>query len=69
MGKGMDENGHRDPGLAPDCSPLGVELGWVGMQLKRLGRRGMAVEIGVVDKRRREGVVRCSSWKVSLARL
>ncbi|WWD19640.1 hypothetical protein CI109_104102 [Kwoniella shandongensis] len=44
---------------------LGVELPWVGMQVKRLGRRHMSFEIGFVDTRGREGVVRCSSFKKS----
>jgi len=45
--------------------PLGIELEWMGLQLKRLGRREMSLEIGIVDSRGREGVVRCSSFQVS----
>ncbi|KAK8853224.1 hypothetical protein IAR55_003926 [Kwoniella newhampshirensis] len=45
--------------------PLGVELHWLGMQLKTLGRREMSFEIGLLDSRGREGVVRCSSFKKS----
>jgi hypothetical protein len=44
--------------------PLGIELGWVGLQVRRLGRREFAFEIGLVDTKGREGVVRCSSFKV-----
>ncbi|OCF44640.1 hypothetical protein I317_01527 [Kwoniella heveanensis CBS 569] len=43
--------------------PLGVELPWLGMQVKRLGRRDMSFEVGVVDSRGREGVIRFSSFK------
>lgn len=46
--------------------PLGVELPWIGMQVKRLSRRELSFEVGVVDSRGREGVIRCSSYKVSL---
>jgi len=46
------------------AGPLGVELEWIGLQLKRLGRREMGFEIGIVDRRGREGVVRCSSFQV-----
>jgi hypothetical protein len=44
--------------------PLGIELGWVGLQVRRLGRREFAFEIGLVDTKGREGIVRCSSFKV-----
>lgn len=44
--------------------PLGVEVGWVGMQLRRLGRREFTIEAGFVDSKGREGVVRCSTFKV-----
>lgn len=47
-----------------DREPLGVELPWVGIQAKRLGRRGMSFEFGVVDTKGREGVIRISSYKV-----
>lgn len=43
---------------------MGVELPYVGVQFKRLGKRGLALEIVVEDQRGREGVVRLSSWKV-----
>ena len=46
------------------CDPLGVELQWVGMQVKRLGRREMSFEIGILDSRGREGIIRCSSFQV-----
>ncbi|GFZ48736.1 hypothetical protein JCM24511_06485 [Saitozyma sp. JCM 24511] len=45
--------------------PLGIELGWVGLQVRRLGRREFAFEIGLVDTKGREGIVRCSSFKKS----
>lgn len=44
--------------------PLGIELGSVGLQVRRLGRREFAFEIGLVDTKGREGIVRCSSFKV-----
>ena len=44
---------------------LGVELPWVHLQLKRLGQRGMAFEVGVVDVKGRQGIIRCSSSQVS----
>lgn len=43
---------------------LGVELPYVGVQFKRLGKRGLAFEVGIEDQRGREGVIRLSSWKV-----
>nr|KIR88364.1 hypothetical protein I308_01428 [Cryptococcus tetragattii IND107] len=43
--------------------PLGVELPWIGMQVKKLSRRELSFEVGVVDSRGREGVIRCSSYK------
>jgi hypothetical protein len=46
------------------AEPLGIELPWVGLQVKRLGRRAMSFEFGLVDARGREGVVRISSYKV-----
>jgi hypothetical protein len=44
--------------------PLGIELPWVGMQIRPLGKRPMSFELGVVDTRGREGVIRVSSFKV-----
>jgi hypothetical protein len=44
--------------------PLGIELPWVGLQVKRLGRRGMAFEFGIKDTRGVEGIIRLSSYKV-----
>jgi hypothetical protein len=44
--------------------PLGAELPFVHLQLKRLGQRGLAFEVGVVDVKGREGVIRCSSSQV-----
>ena len=49
--------------------PLGVELGWISMQIRRLGRRHLSFEIGILDSRGREGVIRCSSFQVSLSLL
>ncbi|OXG47323.1 hypothetical protein J010_04914 [Cryptococcus neoformans] len=43
--------------------PLGVELPWIGMQVKRLSRRDLSFEVGVIDSHGREGVIRCSSYK------
>ncbi|WVQ84415.1 hypothetical protein IAT38_006567 [Cryptococcus sp. DSM 104549] len=44
-------------------APLGVELQWLGLQLRALGKRGVSFEVGVVDIGGREGVIRCSSFK------
>ncbi|WOO82330.1 uncharacterized protein LOC62_04G005824 [Vanrija pseudolonga] len=49
-------------GKAPASAPLGVELPWLGLQIKPLGRRGLSVEVGVLDSRGREGAIRLSSW-------
>ncbi|WVO12528.1 hypothetical protein L204_100128 [Cryptococcus depauperatus] len=46
-----------------DCLPLGVALPCIGLQLRRLGQRDVSFEVGVVDSRKREGVIRCSSFK------
>lgn len=46
--------------------PLGIELFWFGIQFRTLGKREMAFEIGLVDSRGREGIVRCSSHKVCM---
>ncbi|KAK6909406.1 hypothetical protein I203_103424 [Kwoniella mangroviensis CBS 8507] len=43
--------------------PLGIELPCMGLQVKRLGRRHMSFEVGIVDNRGREGSVRLSSFK------
>ncbi|ODN77667.1 hypothetical protein L202_04818 [Cryptococcus amylolentus CBS 6039] len=43
--------------------PLGVELPWVGFQIKRLGQRDLSLEVGVVDAKGREGIIRLSSFK------
>jgi hypothetical protein len=47
-----------------DCLPLGINLSWMGMHIKRLGRRDLAFEVGMVDARGREGIIRISSFKV-----
>ncbi|WVR00168.1 hypothetical protein IAU59_007310 [Kwoniella sp. CBS 9459] len=57
----LDTGKGRDEGQLP----LGIELPWIGMQLKRLGRRDMSFEVGIVDSRGREGTIRCSSFKNS----
>ncbi|KAI9634138.1 uncharacterized protein MKK02DRAFT_38810 [Dioszegia hungarica] len=43
--------------------PLGLELPRVHFQLKRLGSRGFALEVGVLDLKGREGVIRCSTFQ------
>ncbi len=48
------------------AEPLGVELPWLGMQIKRLGRRDLAFEVGLVDVKGGEGILRFSSFQVSL---
>jgi hypothetical protein len=49
----------------PPVLPLGIELPWAGIQIKRLGQKGLAFEFGVVDARGKEGTIRISSYKVS----
>lgn len=66
-GKSRAEAGHSNSEQQQQCQPLGIELPWVGMQLKPLGQRGMSVEFGIVDARGMEGVIRLSSYKVCLS--
>jgi hypothetical protein len=47
-----------------EALPLGIELPWVGLQIKRLGNRGIALEFGIRDTKGVEGVIRLSSYKV-----
>jgi len=47
-----------------EALPLGIELPWVGIQIKRLGNRGIALEFGIKDTRGVEGIIRLSSYKV-----
>jgi hypothetical protein len=47
-----------------EAIPLGIELPWVGIQIKRLGNRGIALEFGVKDTKGVEGIIRLSSYKV-----
>ncbi|WVR07669.1 hypothetical protein IAU60_004711 [Kwoniella sp. DSM 27419] len=57
----VDKGKARDDGGAP----LGVELPWLGLQLKTLGRRSLSLEVGVVDSRGRESVIRLSTFKTN----
>ncbi|WVQ66977.1 uncharacterized protein L199_005169 [Kwoniella botswanensis] len=57
--KRLEKGKARDDGVLP----LGIELPWIGLQVKRLGRRHMSFEVGIVDNRGREGIVRLSSFK------
>ncbi|WWC91706.1 uncharacterized protein L201_006652 [Kwoniella dendrophila CBS 6074] len=43
--------------------PLGICLPWIGLQVEKLGRRDMSFEVGIVDNRGREGIIRFSSFK------
>ena len=36
----------------------------MGLQLRPLGKRPLSFEVGLVDMKGREGVIRCSSFKV-----
>jgi hypothetical protein len=47
-----------------EALPLGIELPWVGLQIKRLGNRGIAMEFSIRDTKGVEGVIRLSSYKV-----
>lgn len=51
-------------GKGKEQLPLGIELPWVGVQIKRLGHRGMALEFGIKDTKGVEGIIRLSSYKV-----
>lgn len=53
-GKGK-ESGHK---------PLGIILPWINLQIRPLGRRPFAIEVGIVDTRGIEGTIRISSFKV-----
>jgi len=55
-------------GKAQDVEPLGLEAPWAGFHIRPLGRRDFALELGVVDRRGREGIVRLSTFKVGPAR-
>nr|XP_018260858.1 uncharacterized protein I303_06575 [Kwoniella dejecticola CBS 10117]OBR83016.1 hypothetical protein I303_06575 [Kwoniella dejecticola CBS 10117] len=57
-GRALDEEASMSVSL-----PLGIELPWLSLQLKRLGRREISFEVGIVDQKGREGVVRFSSFK------
>ncbi|WRT70214.1 uncharacterized protein IL334_007209 [Kwoniella shivajii] len=57
--KSLNKGKSKDEGYLP----LGVEMPWMGLQVKRLGKRGMSYEIGLVDNRGKEGVIRFSSFK------
>ena len=59
-----DHREHMAKGRYRGVRPLGAEIPWVGFHLRPLGQRSMTLEIGVVDGRGREGVVRCSTFKV-----
>lgn len=52
-------------GKGKALEPLGVELPWLGLQIKRLGRREFAFEVGLVDGKGIEGRVRFSSFQTS----
>lgn len=46
-------------------APLGAQLDWLGVQIKPLGRRPLAIEVGLVDADGVEGRIRLESWRVS----
>lgn len=52
---------------APPERALGVNLAWLGLQLKPLGERPFAIEIGVVDSDGHPGRIRISSFQVRCA--
>lgn len=65
LATGTGSSGQSDvTGSPAPVPPLGVQLPWLHFQLKRLGARSMAVEVGVLDLRGVEGVIRCSSFQV-----
>lgn len=51
----------------PDDRALGLNLSWLGLQLKPLGGRPFAVEFGVVDSEGHPGRIRISSFQVRCA--
>lgn len=46
---------------------LGIELPWLGLHFRPLGGRPTSFEVGVVDAKHREGVIRISTFKVSIS--
>jgi hypothetical protein len=60
----IQAGGHGKGKGREEALPLGIELPWVGIQIKRLGNRGIALEFGVRDTKGVEGVIRLSSYKV-----
>ncbi|KAJ9092877.1 hypothetical protein QFC20_007250 [Naganishia adeliensis] len=45
--------------------PLGIELPWFGIQLRRSGGREVSLEVGVVDTQGNEGRIRFSSFQTT----
>ena len=43
--------------------PLGIELPWLHVQLRPLGRRPLAIEVGVSDRDGTEGIIRLSNFQ------
>jgi len=50
-------------GAPSSSASLGVELPWLGLQIKRLGRREFAFEIGVRDRTGVQGIIRFSTFQ------
>lgn len=57
-------NGNR---TAREVEPLGIEACWAGFHVRPLGRRDFSLELGVVDSRGKEGIIRISTFKASPA--
>lgn len=56
-------------GALIEIDAVGAELGWLGAQVKMLGRRPWAMEAEVRDGRGRRGRIRFETARVSLALL
>ena len=61
---GTSRTGYSKSNTRDKSQPLGIEIPWMGMHFRPLGSRPFSIEVGVVDAKQREGVIRISSFKV-----
>ena len=54
-------------GKTREVEPLGIEASWAGFHIRPLGLRDFSLELGVVDSRGKEGIIRISTFKASPA--
>lgn len=50
--------------IGSSSQPLGAIASWLGVQVKPLGARPLAIEVGIVDEARVQGIIRFESWRV-----